>query len=384
MKLAYVMSSFDASHVSFKNGIGDFITSYLKKNEIEIELIEGYYEPLSLFFKGKQWIYENIANKKYIRPRETYIIKKSCKRTSEFISNSDCDAVFSFGSIPISYIKTQKPIIFWTDATFDLLLDYYNEYTNLSSETIRKAKEIESNALNNANLIIFSSEWAKQSAIKQYGINPNKIEVVPFGALLLETPSTEEIEQIFESRTIKTCKLLFIGKRWNDKGGENLMSIAHFLKKNNFDFEINVVGTIPPSEYSKEFNINVYPRLNKQDPNDYQKLKQLYESSHFFVLMSNSDCTPHVLNEANSFGVPCISSDTGGIPSIIKNNINGHIFSVMSSMERPARFIMDKFQNQQDYYDLALSSFMEYKNNLNWDVSINKIIYLINRIIQKT
>ncbi len=56
---------------------------------------------------------------------------------------------------------------------------------------------------------------------------------------------------------------------------------------------------------------------------DKEKLKQLFLNSDLFVLPSKSEGIPKVLLEAMAYGVPILTTNVGGIPDIIQNEVNG-------------------------------------------------------------
>jgi glycosyltransferase involved in cell wall biosynthesis len=88
-----------------------------------------------------------------------------------------------------------------------------------------------------------------------------------------------------------------------------------------------------------------------------------------------------VFCEANSFGVPCISSRAGGIPTIIRPNINGNLFDLDADISEYCDYIHNLFANYVNYKDLALSSFHEYESRLNWDVAGQKVKSLLETIL---
>lgn len=103
----------------------------------------------------------------------THIDKTSIQRV---------DILFSPGCTAIYKLKTDKPIIYLADATFKAIYNYYDELSNLFSFNITEGNKIEKKALTKATHIIHASDWAKQSAVKDYGIPQNKISIIEFGA----------------------------------------------------------------------------------------------------------------------------------------------------------------------------------------------------------
>ena len=63
--------------------------------------------------------------------------------------------------------------------------------------------------------------------------------------------------------------------------------------------------------------------LGKQD-----NLQEIYSIADAFLLLSDKESFGVVLLEAMACGVPCIGTDTGGIPEVITNNENGFIVPI--------------------------------------------------------
>lgn len=132
------------------------------------------------------------------------------------------DLIFApFSSTALYELKTEKKIIYLSDATFAAMLDYYPEFSNLSKKSIREGNSIEKTAMNKASAIILSSDWAKDSAIKDYGIREEKINVIEFGANLDEDDIQLKKAKELGKQSIHLAgwtQVLFgiKGKRWID------------------------------------------------------------------------------------------------------------------------------------------------------------------------
>ena len=67
-------------------------------------------------------------------------------------------------------------------STVDSLFNYYSEFSGLTWQNRLEASYLGRKAFKRSDLLIASSDWCKQNAIKQYHINPQKISVIEFGA----------------------------------------------------------------------------------------------------------------------------------------------------------------------------------------------------------
>src|SRR5204862_6772080 len=108
--------------------------------------------------------------------RTVSMSKGYAKDVAQKLATMKADCVFSPGSIPVAYLKTDLPKIIFTDATFACLLNYYEPSSGLSADLIRQGHEIEKACLESCALAVYSSDWAAHTAIQFYGISPSKIK----------------------------------------------------------------------------------------------------------------------------------------------------------------------------------------------------------------
>jgi glycosyltransferase involved in cell wall biosynthesis len=99
------------------------------------------------------------------------------------------------------------------------------------------------------------------------------------------------------------------------------------------------------------------------------ELQSLFAESHFLILPSEAECYGLVLCEANAYGVPCLASSVGGIPTIIRNGVNGRLFDDRNDGSSFAQFVLSVFGDHVRYQALAHTSYEEYRARLNWQVS---------------
>jgi glycosyltransferase involved in cell wall biosynthesis len=325
----------------------------------------------------KNLIYNRLFKKKLGNYKSFYEpknLKFVAKQVKERIDKIDGGIIFSPGTIPIAYLNTDKPIAFWTDATFAVMENYYQDFNGLSKRTVKNCHSYERNALRRSSLSIYSSEWAANSAMKDYGTDPKKVKVIPFGSNidLKTTESDIELNNNKKSRSI--CKLLFIGQNWERKGGEAAIRVAKYLNENYIKTELTIVGCTPPESKNLPDFVHTLGFVDKSKNEGKNLIHQLYFENHFFILPTTAECTPIVFSEANSFGLPVITTSTGGIPSIIRNDVNGRMFGNEIDIPVCAKYIYEIFDDYERYKKFSLASFNECMTRLNWHVSISKCI----------
>ncbi len=291
------------------------------------------------------------------------------------------DIVFSSSSIPISYLKCPQPIVFWVDATFAGMIDFYPEFSNLSQEYLRKGNFQEQAALTNCTLAIYGSDWAAATAIQHYQVEPSKIKVVPYGANLEGNRTQEDIDNFLKSKSTRKCNLLFFGVEWHRKGGDLALDIAKTLNKQGLPTELNIIGCEPLVNGSLPDFIKAHGFIDKTTQEGLEKINRVLSKTHFLIHPARAEAYGCVLPEANSFGVPCLTTNVGGIPTVIKDNVNGKLFSPNDGIDTYCDFITNSFIDFAGYQDLARSSFHEYQSRLNWTVAGTTVKKLLTEII---
>jgi glycosyltransferase involved in cell wall biosynthesis len=115
------------------------------------------------------------------------------------------------------------------------------------------------------------------------------------------------------------------------KGLDLILKTAILLKQHtNFDFEWNIYGIKPDSEYAK-FIKNIVGK-NFDENNVFLKGVALEKdllsgllNSNVFVHASYIDNSPNSVCEAQLIGMPVISTNVGGISTLIEDGVNGFL-----------------------------------------------------------
>ncbi len=385
MKIAFV-TTYNAHDINSWSGTPYFMAKSFIDAGVEVEFV-GELDSLpkaSFSSKVKEAFYERLFKGKlgkFVMDYEPEYLKYYAEQVQKILKNSDADIVFSPGAIPIAYLSTNKPIVMWSDATFAVMHNYYDGYADFSYSSIRSCHNYEKNVIKRLSLAIFSSEWAARSAVKYYGAKENKTKVIPYGANIQSTKTVKDIIEFNSKKSKKTCKLLFIGRDWVRKGGPAAVKVAQELNNKNIKTELTVVGCNPAEASSLPDFVKILGFVDKSKKEGGDLIDELYRESHFFVLPTVADCTPIVFSESNSYGLPVITTNTGGIPSVIKDDNNGKMFDVDIDVRKCADYIGNMFSDFEKYEEFSIKSFAEYNKELNWKVSIAKTIKYLEEIL---
>lgn len=361
LRIAYV-TTYDASDINSWSGLAYYIAQTLDKYVGEVEYIGCLKIKKFIRHYVKKKIYRSIYGKNYYPERTEEMGRWYSRQIENKIKNKNYDLIFSPGVISIAYLNVDIPVAFWADATFSAMIDYY--FTDMCKQTIADGNRMEKTALDKCMLAVYSSNWAADSALKDYHANPAKIKVIPFGANIKNIPLRNEIGKSLS----KPLQLLYVAKDWERKGGDLVFQTLVTLHEMGIDSQLTVVGCVPPKIF-KHFNLVVYPFLDKNDDSDSKKLNTLYRNAHFFILPSRKECFGVVVSEANAFGVPVLATQTGGLPTVVKNGVNGFLLPLEARGTDYAIKIKEVISNERFYLNLRRSSRRCYDEILNWDVA---------------
>lgn len=264
----------------------------------------------------------------------------------------------------LGYFKTALPIFHIHDATFKGLTQSYKEFEKASRISLWEGEHLERKALKKSAFIVYSSHWAAQSAIADYQVAPEKLHIRPLGANMDFAPGREII---FEKEKTPTLTLLYLAVEWERKGGAIAFAALQYLHDQcGIPARLIVCGCIPPATFSHP-GMEVIPFLNKNIAEDHERFVRLLSSVHFLLLPTRADCSLLVACESNAYGVPAISTRTGGVPDVVKDGINGYCLPYDAEGSEYGKLIAEIYTNKERYRALITSSRKQYEEELNWD-----------------
>ena len=380
MKVAYI-TNYNSEDVHYWSGTGYYIAESLEKQGVELIRIDCHL-PFTLLQRIRRKLAKLFANRLLLIERETSYLKKLAEKAGRMLSQTEYDIVFSPGSLSITYLKSDKPIVFFTDATYEGYRSLYLQNQKLCKRSIVQGNLAEGRAIKNASLIFYTSDWARQSAIKKYGGDGKKILHATVGANLVHGKSDTEIEELINERRQKKEKtFLFIGVDWYRKGARKAIETVTSLKERGIQSTLLLVGCkIPPGESLPAF-VKHYPFISKATKQGRDFLNKLFEETDFFILPTTADCTPVVFAEAASYGIPVITTDVGGCTSMVLDKETGFCIKEDQFVAEATRRIIELCGDEKAYGRMGLNAYKHYQKKLNWNVIGEKTISAMRPLI---
>jgi glycosyltransferase involved in cell wall biosynthesis len=382
MRIAYV-TTYDARDPSIWAGTGHYIAQALEAQGIELDYIGPLREPRATWLKAQQFFYRNVLRQELHRDREPAVLDGYARQVEEQLAiYPSAQLVFCPGTIPITRLNTKLPVVFWSDATYRPMLDFYVWEMPASKRSRRNGDAQEREAIARSRLCLFSSDWAARSAIELYGADPAKVKVIPFGANIASAQqrTLDQVTRMIDARPRDRCRLLFVGIGWERKGGDVAVEVARLLNERGLPTELTMLGSNPPDPSALPGFVKAIGYVDKKTEAGREQFDRLFGGSHFLILPARAEAFGVVLCEANSYGVPNLATRVGGIPTIVRDGKNGVLFPPDDAPSM-ADVVLDLLRDYRRYRELASSSFEEYRARLNWDVIGRQVGSLLETIV---
>ena len=262
-------------------------------------------------------------------PKHPFILRSCAQAVDEAARRIKPDVIFSPGSNAIAYSNFLKPTIFWSDAPFGAMMDYYPwpQFQRLTETSRRYGLEADTRALRYSTAAIFRSNWARDFALQTHRADPSRVHVVALPGNLFRRWTFPEIQQEVPGRLKSPWKIFFSGVDWQRKGGDRAVAIINELVALGQPCEFYVAGVVAPAHSiaTAQFPIHSLGRLDLNDPAKRELLGNILQQSTFLLVPSTAEALGLVYCEALGAGVPSLGTATGGVPDAIIDGKTGFL-----------------------------------------------------------
>ncbi len=201
------------------------------------------------------------------------------------------------------------PYVLYTDSTQALNERYRFGGLPTTLTRLRALQDRERRVFTGASHVFTMSEFARGSAISDYGCDPARVTAVGAGANL-------DIVAAPPPRPDRPRALL-VGLELERKGGHEVLAAWPAVRAAVPDAELVIVGPPPGPDAS---GVRWTGRVESR-----AELAALYASATVFVLPTLWDPWGLVYHEAMANGLPCIGTDAFAVPEIIDDGVTGRL-----------------------------------------------------------
>ena len=274
--------------------------------------------------------------------------------------NREADITFFHGATPWLHVRNKKPYAMYLDASFATYIRVYHDQGQFNAAQLEYLFNKESQFLERAIKVFFSSRWALEDAKRSYGISGENFCVAGVGGGL--EGAGDNIENNAEKY------FLFVGLDFLGKGGKLVVRAFDEVSKKNQGIKLKIVGQAPPKEYLTHPGIEYLGLINKSTKEGMCRLNSLYSGARALLLPTKKDMTPLVIIEAASLGCPVITVDNFGIPEIVQHRTTGILMLSSEDLTRQLQNAMTELcENDILYQKMKQEAPIFTRENFTWD-----------------
>ncbi len=260
------------------------------------------------------------------------------------------------------------PFIF-TSHSLGIFLDGYN----------KERVDCEKIVMTSTNVVTASSVFETMLIADTYKIDENKIKKI--------TPGVDRKIFIPDLSVEKENIILSIGRIQEQKGQLQTIEFLNNFKKIQNDFKCYFVGG-PSGKHGneylhelkqtiKDFNLDKHVEFLGDLPQT--EIIELFKKAKLLIHTSKFETFGLVAIEANTMGVPVLTTNNGSLMEIIENNKNGYLSENLID-SNVNNFVNNLFNNVTKYEEIH-SSCIEKSKKYDWMKTANELESLYHQLV---
>ena len=260
------------------------------------------------------------------------------------------------------------PFIF-TSHSLGIFLDGYN----------KERVDCEKIVMTSTNLVTASSVFETMLIADTYKIDENKIKKI--------TPGVDRKIFIPDLSVEKENIILSIGRIQEQKGQLQTIEFLNNFKKIQNDFKCYFIGG-PSGKHGneylhelkqtiKDFNLDKHVEFLGDLPQT--EIIELFKKAKLLIHTSKFETFGLVAIEANTMGVPVLTTNNGSLMEFIENNKNGYLSENLID-SNVNNFVNNLFNNVTKYEEIHLSC-IEKSKKYDWMKTANELESLYQQLV---
>ena len=290
------------------------------------------------------------------------------KKLYEFIDLKSFDLIHAHywlsGLIAKQVTEEFKIPLIYTSHSLGIFLEGYN----------KERVDCEKMVMTSSDFVTASSEFENVLISENYKIDKNKIKQITPGVdreVFSPNPSIKR-ENIF----------LSIGRIQPQKGQLEVLKFLNNFRKIESNFKCFFIGG-PSGKSGDEYLEDLKKSIEELDLGSHvefldslsqSKIKEFLNRSKLLLHTSKFETFGLVAIEANSMGVPVLTSNNGPLKEIIENNING--YSSEDLIDGKVNMFVKNLINDDFIYEKIMNSCIQKSTNYRWENTSNELLNL--------
>ena len=193
------------------------------------------------------------------------------------------------------------------------------EVSVLTERELREVVDRESRVYEGASKVFTFSGPLTESFIEDFGLPSDRVRTVHAGPNI----DPAAVPPPLPSSSTAPPTVLFVGRKFDRKGGDLLLSAFEKVRAEFPDATLKVVGPEIPSE--SPAGVQFLGFLRKDVPEEESRLCQAYSEADVFCLPTRFEPFGVVFLEAMLHGLPCIGPNAWAVPEMIIDGETGFL-----------------------------------------------------------
>lgn len=216
----------------------------------------------------------------------------------------------------------------------------------------------------------------QRNYLQRWGVPERKIHVVPvsFGDPFKAEPRYPNS---------KALQIVSIFRMQWEKNIDGNLRLIQELKSKGLPVKYDVFGSgrdIGQLYYLVD-SYNLMDCVTVHGRTENEIIKQKLLDYDFLLQLSHSESLGMSVIEAQSYGVPCIVSNKGGLPELVENGINGIIIET-SEIGKAVEQVIKIWNAKETYFEYSKNAIHNAQENFNTKVEAERLLQLYKSILK--
>ena len=200
------------------------------------------------------------------------------------------------------------PSVIGTDATLlqSARLLPFRDPTRFTDRVNGVERRIERRVLDSATLLVAQSQWCADSLVEDYGTDPDRVRIVPYGILMGPRPDVAVADPPI---------ITWTGRSLERKGGSRLLSVWREHLSDRSRLRLITPVPVPPEPGLEVINDLTRDQTDRRDV--------LLAESSVFVFPSDMDTFGYAPIEAMAMGTPVVAYRATALPETVREGVSG-------------------------------------------------------------
>jgi glycosyltransferase involved in cell wall biosynthesis len=177
-------------------------------------------------------------------------------------------------------------------------------------------------------------------------------------------------------------RLLFMGIDWRRKGGDVAVAVTREINRRGIAARLTIVGCQPELAAEEMAFCEILGRLDKSVPGELERMRSLYLESDFFIMPSRGESAGIVYCEAMGSGCPSLATQTGGIASMVRDNVTGRVVEWgANTVSELADYAIKLWNDPAAYRELCQSCCRTFEWEFRWEVGWRKLGRIMEEVV---